>query len=142
MKQSQIHALPIQNFKILRPIEANTVIHVLHAAQCQDNQLWLYVSVPAYDTPNNNIGWIPEPETVRLTKENVKQIKGDIFLKEGTPIYEVVEFNEINSATPTKTPYDIRGRIEKREGSFVYLMVSGGWYFWVEDKYLIFPKVE
>ena len=84
-KASQITALPIQDFKILRPIEANTVIQVLDAAQCQDQQLWLYVSVPVYDTPINFKGWIPESETVKLTEDNVKLIQGDVFLKEGTP---------------------------------------------------------
>ncbi|WP_174278160.1 hypothetical protein [Desulfosporosinus meridiei] len=69
-------------------------------------------------------------------------MQGDVYIKEGTPIYEVEQFNELNSVALNKTPKDVRGRIEKREGSFVNLMAPGGWYFWVEDKYLIFPKVE
>jgi len=141
-KESQIYALPIQDLNKLRTIEANTVIQVLDAAQCQDQQLWLYVSVPVYDTPINFKGWIPESETVKLTKDNIKQVQGDVSLKEGTPIYEVDQFNEISSATSTKITNNIRGRILKREGSFVNLMSPGGWYFWVEEKYLMFPKVE
>ena len=74
-KESQIYALPIQDLNKLRTIEANTVIQVLDAAQCQDQQLWLYVSVPVYDTPINFKGWIPESETVKLTKDNIKQVQ-------------------------------------------------------------------
>jgi len=141
-KASQITALPIQDFKILRPIKANTVIQVLDAAQCQDQQLWLYVAVPVHDTPINFKGWIPESETVKLTEDNVKLIQGDVFLKEGTPIYEVEQFKEIKSAASTNLTHDVRGRIEKRQETFAYLESPGGWYFWVEEKYLIFPKVD
>ena len=141
-KESQIYALPIQDLNKLRPIEANTVIQVLDAAQCRDQQLWLYVSVPVYDTPINFKGWIPESETIKLTKDNIKQVQGDVSLKEGTPIYEVDQFNEISSATSTKITNNVRGRILKREGSSVNLMSPGGWYFWVEEKFLIFPNVE
>lgn len=141
-KESVIYALPIFNYKIMRSVEANTVIQVLDAAQCQDQKLWLYVSVPAYDSPINFKGWIPESETVQLTEENIKLVHGDLFLKEGTPIYEVDRFDQIKSATSIKITYDIRGRIEKRQDSYVYFMSPGGWYFWVEEKYLIFPSIK
>ncbi|MDD2235139.1 MAG: hypothetical protein PHZ11_07470 [Desulfitobacteriaceae bacterium] len=142
LKESQIYVLPIQGLVQLRPIEPNTVIQVLDAAQCQDQQLWLYVSIPVYDTPINFKGWIPESETIKLTKDNIKQVQGDVYLKEGTPIYEVIGFNDISSSTSTKITNEIRGRILKREGSFVNLMSPGGRDFWVDEKYLIFPKVE
>lgn len=141
-KESQINALPIQDFKILRSIKENTVIQVIDAAQCQDQQLWLYVSVPVYDSPVNFKGWIPESETIKLTEDNVKLVQGDIYLKEGTPIYEVDQFDDIKLTPSTKVLYDVRGRIEKRQESFVYLVSPGGWTFWVEEKYLIFPSVD
>lgn len=141
-KESQIYALPIQGLAKLHTIERNTVIQVLDAAQCQDQQLWLYVSIPVHDTPINFKGWIPESETIKLTKDNIGQVQGDISLKEGTPIYEVYEFNRISDTTSNKITHDVRGRILKREGSFVYLMSLGGWDFWVEEKYLIYPKIE
>lgn len=141
-KESVIYALPIQDYKRLRSIEANTVIQVLDAAQCQDQRLWLYVSVPVYDSPINHKGWIPESETVKLTEDNIKLVRGDVFLREGTPIYKVDQFNQISSTDATEISYDVRGRIENRQDSFVYFMSPGGWYFWVEEKYLIFPAVE
>ncbi|EHQ90412.1 hypothetical protein [Desulfosporosinus youngiae] len=141
-KESLIHALPIQNYKIIRPIAANTVIQVLDAAQCQDQRLWLHVSVPVYDSPINYKGWIPESETVRLTENNIKLVQGDLFIKEGTPIYEVDQYNQIESTVSTKISHDVRGRIEKRQDSYVYFMSPGGWYFWVQEKYLIFPVLE
>ena len=85
--------------------------------------------MPVYDSPINHKGWIPEAETLKLTQDNVKLVQGDVYLKDGTQIYEVDEFNDIGSTTPVKIPYDIRGRIEKRQGSFIYFMVPGGWYF-------------
>ena len=141
-KESMIYALPIQDYKIMRSIETNTVIQVLDAAQCQDQRLWLYAAVPVYDSPVNYKGWIPESETVRLTENNVKLVRGDLFIKEGTPIYETEEYNQIESIPSTKIFHEVRGRIEKRQDSYVYFMSPGGWYFWVEDKYLIFPVVE
>lgn len=141
-KESQISALPIQGLTELHRIEPNTVIQVLDAAQCQDQQLWLYISIPVYDTPINFKGWIPESETVKLTKDNIGQVQGDMSLKEGTPIYEVDEFNKISDLTSTEITNDLRGRILKREGAFVYLMSPGGRDFWVEEKYLIYPKVD
>jgi len=48
---------------------------------------------------------------------------------------------EIKLATSTNLTPDVRGRIEKRQETFAYLNSPGGWYFWVEEKYLIFPKV-
>jgi hypothetical protein len=141
-KESQIYALPIKDFNILRKVEENTIVQVLDAAQCHDQQLWLYVSVPVYDSPINYKGWIQESETIKLTKDNVKQVQGDVFLREGTPVYEVVKYDEISSSASTKISYDIRGRIKNKQGSFVYLMSPGGWYFWVEEKYLIFPTVD
>jgi len=141
-RESQIYALPIQDFRILRLIEANSVIQVWDAAQSNDQQLWLYVSVPAYDTPVNCKGWIPESETVKLTKENVKLVQGDVWVKEGTPIYEVDAFDKIKTATADRLDADTRGRITKRQGSFADLSVPGGMSFWVEEKYLIFPIVD
>lgn len=55
-----------------------------------------------YDSPINYKGWIQEFETIKLTKDNVKQVQGDVFLREGTPIYEVVKFDEISSSSSTK----------------------------------------
>jgi hypothetical protein len=126
----------------LHTIEPNTVIQVLDAAQCQEQQLWLYVSIPVYDTPINFKGWIPESETVKLTKDNIEQVQGDVSLNKGTPIYGVDEFSKISAAASTKITNDVRGRILKREGSFVYLMSPGGWDFWVEEKYLIYSKID
>ncbi len=123
-------------------IKPNTVIEVLDAAECQDQGLWLYVSIPAYDTPINFKGWITESETIKLTKDNIRQVQQDLYLKEGTPIYEVSEFSKISLAASTKITHDLRGRILKREGSFVYLMSPGGRDFWVEEKYLIYPKID
>ncbi len=61
----------------------------MDAAQCQDQRLWLYVSVPVYDSPINYQGWIRVSETVRLTEDNIKLVQGDIFIKERTPIYDI-----------------------------------------------------
>ena len=65
-----------------------------------------------------------------------------VVIKEGTPIYDVEQFNEIKSATTTNLTHDVRGRIHKRQETFAYFDSPGGWYFWVEEKYLIFPKVD
>jgi hypothetical protein len=51
-----------------RSILENTVVDVLDTADVK-NVIWLYVSIPVYDTPINYKGWIKETDTVRYSKE-------------------------------------------------------------------------
>lgn len=62
-------------------------------------------------------------------------------IKEGTPIYTVEVVTQVDTRLPTKILNETHGRIVKRQEPFVYLSCPGGLYFWVDEKYLIYPEV-
>lgn len=140
-KKSEIRPLPIGSVKPFRDIQTNSVIDVIDSVN-NNGEIWLYVSIPVYDTPVNNKGWVKESETVPLTEVNVKLVQSNVTLRKGTPIYNVDSIMQIKSAQPTITSNDILGRIERRQDAFVNIMTNGGWYFWVDAKYIIYPRVD
>lgn len=141
-KASQILALPVKGSYILRKIEPNTVVTVFDAVACGQNELWLYVEVPVYDSPMNMKGWIPEAETVALTKENVKLVQSDVIVGKGTNIYQVFEFEKIPIINPVKATFDMRGRLEEKRNGWARLSCPGGSNIWVQEKDLVYPMVE
>lgn len=140
-KNSEIRPIPISSVKPFRVILTNSVIDVIDSVY-NNGQIWLYVSIPVYDTPLNNKGWVLESETVPLTEDAVKLVQSNVTLRKGTPIYNGEFITQKESIQPTNTSNEVSGRIERRQGSFVYIMSPGGWYFWVEEKYIVYPKVD
>lgn len=141
-KPSQIRALPLKDAIIFRPIEANSVVTVFDAAYSVNQELWLYASVPVYDSPTNMKGWIPEKETVALTKDNVKLVQSDVTLGEGTMIYEVFEFEKISETKPVQSYREQRGRLEVKKNGWARLSCPGGLTIWVLEKDLKYPEIE
>ncbi|KJR45410.1 hypothetical protein UF75_4197 [Desulfosporosinus sp. I2] len=141
-KPSQIRALPLDDAIIFRPIEQNSVVTVFNAATSENLELWLYVSVPVYDSPTNMKGWIPEKDTVALTVDNVKLAQSDVTLGEGTKIYEVFEFEKISVTKPVQADNEQRGRIEEKKDGWVRLSCPGGLTIWVMEKDLKYPEIE
>lgn len=140
---SQIRALPLNDAIIFRSIESNSVITVFDAVLVYENQeLWLYVSVPVYDSPTNVKGWIPEKETIALTKDNVKLVQSDVTLGEGTMIYEVFEFEKISETKPVQAYSEQRGRLEVKKNGWARLSCPGGLTIWVLEKDLKYPEIE
>lgn len=143
LKPSQILALPIKGAYILRPIQQNTVVTIFDAvtAQAQDG-LWLYVEVPVYDSPSNMKGWIPEADTVALSKDNVQFVQSDLTVGIGTAVYEVYEFDKISTINPNYITSEMRGRLEEKRNGWARLSCPGGSDVWVQEKDLIYPTVE
>ncbi len=139
---SQILALPIKGSYVLRPIEPNTVVTVFDAVSTGQNDLWLYVEIPVYDTPMNMKGWIMEADTVALTKDNVKLVQSDLVVGKGTNIYKVFEFEKIFTTNPVKETFDRRGRLVEKVNGWARLSCPGGSDIWVQEKDLIYPTVE
>lgn len=139
-----VHLYPSDNApKIPRTIEPYTVVNVLDSGllETEGRELWLYVTFPVYDTPMDNKGWIKEMDTVALTEENKVLVKSNIDLKKGTPIYEVDIIDNIQSSKSTELSDDVTGRIERDDRGYIYIQCGGGWSFWVEKKYIIYPTV-
>lgn len=138
---SQIRALPLNDAIIFRSIEPNSVITVFDAVS-ENQELWLYVSVPVFDSPTNMKGWIQEKDTVSLTKDNVKQVQSDVTVGKGTTIYEVFEFEKISGTKPVQADNEQRGRLEEKMDGWARLSCSGGLTIWVLEKDLKYPEVE
>lgn len=141
-KPSQIRALPLNYAIIFRPIEPNSVVTVFDAAYSENKVLWLYVSVPVYDSPTNMKGWIPEKETIALTKDNVKLVQSDVTLCEGTMIYEIFEYEKISETKPVQAYSEQRGRVEEKKDGWARLSCPGGLTIWVLEKDLKYPEIE
>jgi outer membrane murein-binding lipoprotein Lpp len=143
LNPSQILALPIKGAYIFRPIQPNTVVTIFDAVTTPaQNGLWLYVEVPVYDTPSDMKGWIPEAETVALTKDNVQLVQSDLTVGIGTPVCEVYEFEKIYTTKPNYLTYEMRGRLEEKRNGWARLTCPGGLDIWVLEKDLKYPVVE
>lgn len=141
-KESNILALPRKGSVQLRRVESNSVVHVLDAATADNQELWLYVSVPVYDSPSNNKGWISESDTVPLTKDNQKMVQSEVTVKARTKVYMADEFNKVSSTPPTKLSSEQRGRLEERKGGYARISAPGGLHFWVEEALVVYPSID
>lgn len=141
-KSSQILSLPLKDATIYRSIEENSVVTVFDALTTENKEIWLYVSVPVYDSPINIKGWIPESDTVALTKDNVKLVQSDVVVGMGAMIYEVREFEKISGAKPIQASSEQRGRLEEKKNGWARLSCSGGLTIWVLEKDLKYPEIE
>jgi hypothetical protein len=143
-KESIILAYPQNGITPINTIEPNTVVDVLDAgySETEDRKIWLYVAIPTYDSPMNNKGWILEEKTVALTNENQRLVKGDVYLKEGTKVFEVDNYKNISNENSRILSSDIRGRIENTQEGYFYMATPGGYSFWVEEKYIIYPSID
>ena len=140
VNECNLHALPIEDFGILRPIEANTAVPVLDTAISSDNNIWLYVETQPLDTPINYKGWIQESDIVRLTEENrYKAI--NVAVDEGTPVYEGYQVGHIKSTEHTILAVRTHGIIGKIHEEWVNLTVGGGRNIWVNKKDIIYPTI-
>jgi|GEM_PF-1256239 len=139
-KETPLLAMPREGSVVLRNIPPRSVVKVLNAAD-SDGELWLYVEVPVYDTPSNMMGWIREADSVPLTEENRKLVQ-DVTVRAGTRVYEVFEFAKIASTQPVKLLRDERGRLEEKRDGYARISCPGGWDFWVEERFVVYPAVD
>lgn len=140
-KQIDLLALPINNSIKLNTILQNTVITIYDTANV-DNIIWLYVSIPVYDSPSNYKGWIKEADTIAYTKDIMSKVQSNITVKSGAKAYETENFEEIKTATPYKSSGDEQGRIQERKEGYVKLECAGGKTIWVKDTEVIYPEID
>lgn len=141
INECNLHALPIEDFGILRPIEANTAVPVLDTVISSDNKIWLYVEIPVLDTPINNKGWIMESDIVPLTEKN-RYNAINVAVDKGKPVYEVFEFEKIKSIEPVILEVKIHGIIRETNEQWVRLACPGGQDIWVNKKDITFPPID
>lgn len=139
-KKCDLLALPIENTIKLNPIDENTVVYVLDTAEV-NNVIWLYVSIPVYDTPSNYKGWIKEADSVVYTKEIMNKVQSDVKVIEGEDVYETSNFEDIKTVIPYKANKE-HGRILEKKDGYVNISCSGGKTIWVKDTSIIYPDVD
>jgi outer membrane murein-binding lipoprotein Lpp len=140
-KESKILGLPYDESVVLNPIGPNTVVTVIDAATVE-NDVWLYVAIPVYDSPVNMKGWIRESESSEYTKDKVKSVQSDVTVKAGADVYEADDFSSINLVKPTKADSSDKGRIEEKKEGYVCISCPGGRTIWVSEKSVVYPAVE
>jgi len=139
-KELKLLKEPSEESNTVRIIDVNTVVTVYGTIKDKKDILWLYIEVPVYDSPIHSFGWIQERDTTAFTKEKENLVQSDVFVNEGTPVYEVFEFEKLSSTTPYNCRNKLRGRLVKKEQGYALLSCPGGMNIWVQEKYLIYEK--
>ena len=140
-KENNILALPESGSSIMRPVDTNTLATVYEKALVNDES-WLFVQIPTYDSPINNRGWIKESDTTVYTKDKMKLVQSDVEIKAGSEVYETFEFKDIKTTTPIKLIMKDSGRLlEKKEG-YCRIFHAGGRDIWVKESSVIYPEVK
>lgn len=135
-----LFALPIGNAPKLNNINENTVVTVLDTAEV-NNIIWLYVSIPVYDTASNYKGWLKESDSVFYTKDIMTKVQSDVKVKEGEEVYETSNFDDIKIIAPYKANKE-NGRIVEKKDEYVRINCPGGKTIWVKDTSIVYPDVD
>ncbi|MHB9146324.1 MAG: hypothetical protein ACYC5Y_13435 [Symbiobacteriia bacterium] len=99
---TKLLAIPRDGSLALMSGESGAALEVIDSASADGTSLWHYVEAPVYSSPTNPKGWIRESDTVLLTSGNRDQIRGDLYLKADTPVYQGIDdFAAISQAHPT-----------------------------------------
>lgn len=138
-EEKNLHALPDDKSQILSYIMSYSVIDVLDMAEV-NNVIWLYVSIPVYDTPSNFKGWVRNSDTVPYTKEKISSVKSDVKVKAGSELIESFEYPDIKAVIPDIAEYGESGRISDKRDGYVRLDCHGGRSIWVHEEDLIYPE--
>lgn len=140
-KQCDLFSLPANNTIKLNSIEKNTVVIVIDTANV-NNVIWLYISIPVYDSPSNYKGWIKESDSLKYTKDKISKVQSDVKVRKGEDVYEIDEFANIKSATPYKAQDGEHGRIGETKDGYISLQCSGGKTIWVKEGSVIYPEID
>lgn len=140
-KENYILALPESGSLVMRPISPNTLATV-HQKALVNDESWLFVQIPTYDSPINNRGWIREADTAVYTKDKMKLVQSDVEIKAGSEVYETFEFKDIKKTTPIKLIMNDSGRLEEKRDGYCRIFHAGGRDIWVKESSIIYPEVK
>ena len=142
-----LRALPFNDSPRINVVQKNTLIHVNDKVSNTGNYddietLWYYVSIPVYDTPMDYKGWVKCKETEPYNESTQQLLQSDVRIRIGAKYSVQSElpdfYNESQLLTCTE---DIGGRIEKRQGDYVYIFGTGGSAYWVHKKDVVYPDI-
>lgn len=141
MEDAELLWLPLASSPASRPVVQYTIVRVNDAVSV-DNQIWLNVTVPVYDTPMNLKGWVPEAKTASVTDENRKLIASGLIVKAGAMAFETDDFANVAKTVPTPLPCDQVASTEDRQQGYLKLNLPGGNIIWVKESDVTFPDLE
>jgi hypothetical protein len=78
----------------------------------------------------NYKGWIRESKTLELTQENVKSVKGDVYIRKGAAL-----------ADGSMLESEVRGRIIEIKNDYTSISLAGGAIIHVQQQDIIYPEV-
>lgn len=140
-KENYILALPQIGSEKMRPVYSNTLAAVCDKALV-NNEYWLFIRIPTYDSPCNNKGWIKESDTEAYTKDKVPLLQSDVEIKSGAEVYETYEFKDIKNTVPQKLSMQDSGRLQEKKDGFCRISQAGGKDIWVKESSIIYPEVK
>ena len=140
-KENYILVLPESGSSIMRSVGTNTLATVYEKALV-DQESWLFLQIPTYDTSANNRGWIRESDTTAFTKDKIKLVQSDVDIKAGSEVYKKFEFKDIKTTTPIKLRMKDSGRLEEKKDGYCRISLAGGRDMWVKESSVIYPKVK
>lgn len=140
-KETPILLTPVKDSQVINIINPNTVVEVNDVVTVNE-VVWLYVTIPVFDSPINVKGWMEEEDTELYTEDHKKLVKSPITVKAGTSIYEVDLFNQINTVEATSTENDHHCFISDQQDDYLAVGCGGGKSFVVSVKDVIFPIVD
>lgn len=138
-EQKNLFALPDDKSQILSYIMSYSVIDVMDTVEV-NNVVWLYVSIPVYDTPSNYKGWVRNSDTVAYTKDKISSVKSDVKVIAGSEVIESFAFPDIKEVIPDIAEDYESGRISDKRDGYVRLDCHGGRSIWVHEEDLIYPE--
>lgn len=140
-KEIKAYQLPRKESSQIGSIPAMTLVKVEDCVIFEDGEEWAYIELPSCilgEQVNCKV-WVRRNDTQELTKENQDKIIHGVTIKEGTPIYPMIEYDEIKNTKSEPYWYDAPGNISKRLNGYVHISIAGGMDFWVEEKYIVYP---
>lgn len=150
------HIIDREDIPIVNEISEKTIVNVLERVSIGDNSIWLRVSIPVYDTPMNNKGWIEEKNVSEYNDKNKKLALNGIIIKKNTKIYftysrpvntskllELISDIQISEDVILRDnsllEYDVIGKIENSINGYCNITIAGGEEFWVKEKDIVYP---
>lgn len=141
-KELDLLAWPNLDAQLVNQVLPGTLVSIEYAATTIDNERWLFITIPTYDCPCNNRGWIKESDSEEITEANRLTINNGIAIYIGTMVYEGFEFDSLALAEPIMIEYNMRGVIVEVQEDYAMIMTGGGREFWMKKEDIGFPIPE
>lgn len=141
-KELDLLAWPHPDAQLVNELLPGTLVSVEYAATSTDGDRWLFITIPTYDCPCNNRGWIKEADSEEITEANRLSANNGIAIYIGAMVYEGYEFDPLALGEPVMIEHNMRGIINEVRDDYVAISTGGGRTFWMKKEDIGFPIPE